>query len=142
MGRPQPALAPRVLVAIARNNRRRIALMLRGWNVEHVETSSELARALGERPYDLVIVGAHFDESKAIEALKAALVHAQGIPVVCVFAGRFRSSLGGGTLQALRLATEALGAAHFLDLDSFGDDAAGHARVRALLERLFANAGK
>ncbi|MFN2645810.1 MAG: hypothetical protein ABR570_12515 [Burkholderiales bacterium] len=129
-----------MLVAIARDNRERLAAVLEGWQVQFVASAEELDRALAKGAYDLVVVGAHFDESHAIDALKVA-VRAQRAPVVCMCVGRFSSSLGGGTVQALSLATEALGAEYFLDLDAFGDDAAAHARVRSLLERLIPNSG-
>ena len=72
-----------------------------------------------------------------IDALKEAVSRAARTPVVCLRGTGFVSALGAGTVEALRLASEALGADCFIDLGRFPDDAAGNARVRAMIERLF-----
>jgi hypothetical protein len=137
MGSFPPGLRRRVLLAVARETRPRMSAVVRGWDARYVESAADFVRALAAEHHDLIIVGAHFDESNVIDALKQALSRAQRTPVVCLHGTGFTSALGAGTVQALRLASEALGAHSFLDLSRFPDDAQGNARLRAMIERLF-----
>lgn len=136
MAAPQPAPRRRVLVAVSAEGRGRIARVLDDWDIEATENIGDLLRGLREEKHDVVIVGAHFDDSNAIGALKEALSRPGRAPVVCVRGKPFSKGLGQATLDALRLAAEALGAEEFIDLDAFPDDAAGNARVRRMFERL------
>ena len=111
--------------------------VVQGWDARYVESAASLVRALASEQHDLIIVGAHFDESNVIDALKQAVSQAQRTPVVCLRGTGFVSALGAGTVEALRLASEALGAEDFIDLSRFPDDDVGNARVRAMIERLF-----
>src|SRR5919204_6170170 len=95
-------LRPRVLLAVARETRPRIGAVVQGWDARYVDNAPDLVRALGREQHDLIIVGAHFDESNVIDALKQALSRAHHTPVVCLHGTGFTSALGAGTVQALR----------------------------------------
>ena len=137
MGPSPPGLRRRVLLAVAPETRARLAVIGEGWDAHYAESAADFVRLLARERHDLIIVGAHFDEYHVIEALKEALSRAQRTPVVCLRGTGFASALGAGAIQALRLASEALGAHYFIDLSRFPDDPPGNARVRAMIERLF-----
>ena len=137
MGPSAAGVRRRVLLAVAPETRPRMNAVAEGWDARYVESAASLVRALATERHDLIIVGAHFDESNVIDALKEAVSRAARTPVVCLRGTGFVSALGAGTVEALRLASEALGADCFIDLGRFPDDAAGNARVRAMIERLF-----
>ena len=136
MAAPQPATRRRALLAVSAAAHGRIARVLEDWDFESAENVGDLLLELEEGNRDLVIVGAHFDDSNAIAALREALSRPGRAPVVCVRGKPFSKGLGQATLDALRLAAEALGAEEFIDLDAFPDDPAGNARVRRMFERL------
>jgi hypothetical protein len=130
-----PPGAPRVVAAVARSLQRRIRAILPDCELRFVRTSAELLRALEETPCDLLIIGLHFDQSSAMQALQRVLAREGTFPVVCVHGLPF-SRLGHPALQASRLALSELGAHNFIDLLQYPDDALGNARVSAMLEGL------
>lgn len=130
-----PPGLPRVVAAVARSLQRRIRAILPDCEPRFVGTSAELLRALEQGSCDLLIVGLHFDQSSAMQALQRVLARDGAFPVVCVHGLPF-SRLGHPALQASRLALSELGAHNFIDLLQYPDDALGNARVKAMLERL------
>jgi hypothetical protein len=130
-----PPDAPRVVAAVRRTVQRRIRAILPDCELRFVETGAELLRVLDEQPCDLLIVGLHFDQSSAAQALQRVLSRDETFPVVCVRGLPF-SLLSHSALEAARLALSELGAHNFIDLLQYPDDALGNARVRAMLDRL------
>lgn len=130
-----PPGAPCVVAAVSRNVQRRIRAILPDCELRFVETGAELLRALDDTACDLLIIGLHFDQSSAAQALQRVLARDQAFPVVCVRGLPF-SRLGHPALEASRLALSELGAHNFIDLLEYPDDALGNARVRAMLDRL------
>ena len=131
----QQALATvRVVVAVSPGLRRRMRAILPESELRFVETADDLLRELDDERCDMLIVGAHFDESSAVAALERVLARPETFPVVCVRG--VHSRLGYRSMHALRLALDELGAREFIDLLEYRDDALGNARVRAMLERL------
>jgi DNA-binding NtrC family response regulator len=130
-----PPGAPCVVAAVGRNVRRRIRAILPDSELRFVETGAELLRALDENACDLLIIGLHFDQSSAVQALQRVLARDETFPVVCVRGLPF-SLLGHSSLEAARLALSELGAHNFIDLLEYPDDALGNERVRTMLERL------
>lgn len=128
-------LRPRVVVAVSPPLQTRIRSILRGWELRFVETVAELGVALDEAPYDMVIVGLHFDESSAVAAVQQIFTRGAGVPVVCVRGVPF-TQLRERTLHGLRLALNELGAENFIDLLHYPNDAVGNARIEVMLERL------
>lgn len=110
--------------------------VLQGFRVEQPASLSQLAHAVRCSSFDLVLVSADFDGSRAIEALKTARWHAPRVPLVCVRAAPFPHPLGAATLAAFQAALEELDVDCFVDMMQFADDDGGNARVRGLLERL------
>jgi hypothetical protein len=97
-----------------------------------VESRDELLHEIEH--CDMLILGAHFDESTAVAALERVVSRRERFPVVCVRG--VRSRYGKRSLHALRMALNELGAADFIDLLEYPDDEPGNARVRAMLEHL------
>jgi hypothetical protein len=126
----------RVLIAVSERADERMSRILAGFDVMRADSLSGLALALRCASFDLVIVGCHFDGSRATEAVKTARSQAGAVPLACVLAAPFSGPLGEGTVAAFHAASEELGVDCFIDVTQFPDDAAGDARVRAMLERL------
>jgi hypothetical protein len=130
------ARKPRVLMAVTTRAAERMCRILDGVDLQRPSTLREFAFALRCSSFDLIIVGCHFDDSRAIDAVKTALLNAPSVPLACVRAAPFSSALGEATLSAFHAAAEELGADCFIDVLQFPDDAYGNARVREMLERL------
>ena len=128
---PRP---PRVLAAVAQITRPRLGAILAACSLRWVETSAELFGALGEGGYDLVIVGAHFEESNTVGVLESVFKHPGASRIVCICGTR--GQLGSATLKALRLASEVIGVRGFIDFTDCPDDEEGNARLRRRFEAL------
>ena len=127
---------PRVLLAVSPRAAERMHRVLEGWEIAQLDSLSALAHELRCTSYDVVVVGHLFDGSRAIEAVKTALLHARRVPLVCVRAAPFQTALGEAAICAFQAAAEELGADCFIDVLQFSDDRHGNARVRAMIERL------
>ena len=132
---------PRVLAAVSAEGRERVSAILHGWEVCVAAEQAEALRLLASRRFDLIIIGASFDASTAMELFQEILRLEVGCPVVCVRAASSPSGLGPGSFDAFRSACEVLGAAEVMDLLAFPDDDSGHARARRMLERLLPPGG-
>lgn len=130
-----PLPPPRVIVAVAAEARERLRAILPRSELRFVDTEEELLRELAAH-CDMLIVGAHFQESTAIAAIEHVLARDETVPVVCIRGKPFDLPLGKPALEALGMASRALGARNFIDLLEYPDDEAGNARLRAMLGRL------
>jgi hypothetical protein len=126
---------PRVVVAVSPHLRRRIGALLADCDLRFVETAQELLYELDRHGCDMLVLGAHFEQSTALAALERVLARRGRFPVVVV-RGRPFATLGAPTLDAVRMASRALGAQSFIDLLEYPDDDEGNARVRSMLSRL------
>jgi hypothetical protein len=127
---------PRVLTAVAPRAAQRMSRILAGWEVSHAASLAQFAHELRCSNFDLMIVGCHFDGSRALEAVKTARAQAPEVPLVCVLAAPFSTPLGEATVTAFHTAAEELGVDCFVDVLQFADEEAGNARIRGMLERL------
>jgi len=124
-----------VLLAVGPQARHRLQRILGGdCDLRHVASTTELLQALDPAVHDMVVVGAHFDESHTLDVLARIFHHDHARIVVCV-CGR-RGLLGEATVNGLGLASRVLGARGFVDLTAYPDDDAGDARIRSLFQRL------
>lgn len=128
-----------MIVAVAAEARERLRAILSRSELRFVDTEEELLRELAEGRCDMLIVGAHFQESSAIAAMEHVFAREETVPVVCIRGKPFDLPLGKPALDALGMASRALGARNFIDLLEYPDDEAGNARVRAMLERLISS---
>lgn len=126
----------RILVAVSPEVRGRLAVVLQGLDVTWAREPRDATR---DR-YELIVLGSHFAESTALESLGAIKAANPGARLVCV-RGRPFPGLGGATMDAYRTACEALGAVRVIDLLAYPDDAAGNARIRAVLDELLTSRG-
>jgi hypothetical protein len=125
----------RALMGVSARAESRMIRVLSGWDLARATSVHEFVHELRCSTFDLVIVGTHFDGSRALEAVKAARFQAPQVPLACICAVPFQG-LGEASLAAFRAAAEEMGADCFIDVLQFPDDAEGNARVRTLLERL------
>jgi DNA-binding response OmpR family regulator len=115
----------------------RLAEILAGHDLVFVRTLQEAQRALERQPFDLVVVGVHFDDSRMFDLLRYLQASGRhgGRPLVCVRSQHFLSS--AITIEGLEIAAKALGCTLFLDLTWYADNAQGNGAVRKLLDALF-----
>jgi hypothetical protein len=123
-----------VLLAVTPGTRARLDAALRLHSLTWVETLDEVRAALARRPFDLVVIGARFDESHAFEVLRICITGQPGARAVCLRGVEPPSRLRKPAVEAFRVACEALGASLVLDLADLPDDAAGNRALRMLLE--------
>jgi hypothetical protein len=123
-----------VLLAVTPGTRGRLAGALRPHSLVWVETLDEVRAALARQRFDLVVIGARFDESHAFDVLRVAIADHPGARVVCLRGIEPPSRLRKPAVEAFRVASEALGATLVLDLADFPDDDAGNSAMRLLLE--------
>ena len=122
-----------VLLALTPEAQRRLSAALAGLSLVRTTTAEELRETLATQQFDMVVVGAHFDESNALRMIEEIRRVAPDARVVCVRAEPFRY-VGPPAMEAVRLACEALGVEMFVDLLDYPDDEAGNRAIRALFE--------
>lgn len=130
-------MATRILVADTSDSDRRLSAILAGHEVVFARTIGEAQRLLAQQPFDLVMIGVHFDDSRMFDLMRhvrAGGGHADK-PVACVRSHRFLSA-AAISLEGLEIAARALACNLFLDLTKYPDDALGNAEVRKLLDGL------
>lgn len=125
-----------VLAAVSRA-RERLSSILAGDDVVWADTMQELLTALDRGAFDIVIIGASFDESKALEAVRHSVTCIDRGAVVCVRTTCLEQ-IGEASFDALVTACNELGVDCVLDLPAFPDDDAGNTCVRQMLQRLVA----
>ena len=124
----------RVIAAVSVPSRPRIQSIFPDCEVRFVDTAAELACALQRERCDLLLVGAHFEQSTALAVLERLLPEERRCPAIFV-RGRPSPAFGESTVHAMRMAAHAVGCVAFVDLLDYPDTDAGNAAVRGLLER-------
>src|SRR6185295_3206960 len=104
----------RVLLAVSPEVERRLRAALTGFHVTSTATPQQLRRAIAAQPFDLIAVGTHFVESMALALIEEIRRAAPRTGVICVHGLPFRH-VGKPTLEAFRLACEALGVPLVID---------------------------
>jgi PleD family two-component response regulator len=124
----------KILVADGQDFDGRIGKLLKPYELTFVHTLDEATRALDRSDYDLIIIGVHFDESRMFDLLRQirADERYQAKPVVCVASQRFGTPI---SIESLEVATRVLGAQAFIDFGRHGDNDAGNAAIRSVVER-------
>jgi hypothetical protein len=125
----------RVLVAVSSHGHQRLAKILCTCHLCPVKSAAQLVRLLDASAHDMVIIGAHFEESNTLGVLARICKHPNAAMVVCVRG--VAGNLGPGSVDGLRLACRELGARGFVDLTAYSDDDASNGRLRRLFEGLF-----
>jgi hypothetical protein len=123
-----------VLLAVTPGTRERLRAAFAGHELVCVEHLDQVRAELAHRHFDLVVIGARFEESTAFDALRLVIAASPAPRVVCLRGVSPRSLLGKSSVDAFRIACEALGACLVLDLQDFPDDEAGNRAMRSLLE--------
>lgn len=128
----------RVLLATSTETQRRLARALQGLEIACATTGGEVRAALAAQQFDLIVVGAHFDESKALEMIQEIQRLPHSATLVCVRGTPFHH-VGKPAMEAFRVACEALGVRRVIDLLGYPDDAGGNRAIREILERELAH---
>jgi len=123
-----------ILLAVTPETHARLAAVLGGHDMAWAESFDKVCAELDRRHFDLIVIGAHFQESTSFDVLRVAAAARPASRIVCLRGVATRTLLGKPSMDAFRAACEALGAALVVDLLEYPDDAAGNAAVRALLE--------
>lgn len=126
---------PRILVADVPQMDARYSAALEGCALAFVRTMAEARQALAGSRYDLVAIGAYFDDSQMFELVRTVRNHEtqSEVPIVCVRGGPAFTAVTARTLEET---LKALAADEFIDLVHFGDEQSGNAALRASVERL------
>jgi len=133
---PVPAKKPRVLLA-ARPVAREPFRQALGSDVEVVEAETleqAVAELSADEPPDLVCCTVYFDDSRMFDLVQYVREKFAHIPIVCARA--LPKDLAKISMQALKIASDAMGAAAFIDLPTLTElhgDAAARAQLRDLL---------
>lgn len=125
----------RVLVAAFHEGHRRIAAILDGHDLVVVHTVGEAQAVLAAQPFDLVVIGTRFDESRMFDLVRLINASEKTSPMAVVC---FRGMLGRQAservfVEGLVLGCQALGAV-FHDFISYPDDEAGNRAIRDVFE--------
>ena len=104
-----------------------------------VTTMAEAQIALrGPEPFDMVLIGIHFDESRMFDLLRLVKADRQHwkVPVICFRGGDRPETQGRLAMQGIELACGALGANALVDVVSYKSENDGDLALRAEVERL------
>lgn len=135
MGVPRP----RILLAVAKDSVERMLRVLEGYEVIVALQLPEAERLLDESDFRVVIVGAHFDESRMFDLLQAVRDHPRCARVLIVGVLVLKGKIMRRTmLPTLEHAARELGAHAFINVAGLPDDAAGNAQVRNIIDELIA----
>jgi hypothetical protein len=127
------AMGDSVLLAVTPATRDRLAAALAGHTLVWAPGFEEARVEMARRRFDLVVIGAHFQESDPFDVLRLAKTGAAA-RTVCVRGVLEGTMLGPSSVKAFRAACGVLGADAVLDLGDYADDAEGVAALRAALE--------
>jgi CheY-like chemotaxis protein len=124
-----------ILVADVPQMEPRYSAALAGCELAFVRTMPEARQALAAARYDLVAIGAYFDDSQMFELVRAVRSDPghRATPIMCV---RGAPGFTAVTARTLEATLKALAADAFVDLVHFGDEESGNAALRASVERL------
>lgn len=139
-----PAKKRRILLASVRQAYRRLSSALTGFELNFAATLQDAQTLLEGEPFDMVMIGVHFDESRMFDLLQHVRTDPRyvRVPVVC-FRGILVADIQGTlALTAIELACKALGAHCFFDLLAFPNDASGNAGIRSIVDGMLASESK
>lgn len=122
-----------LLLATSVETQRRLGRALQGLDLACAASAAEVRAALAARQFDLIVVGAHFDESRALEMVEEIRRTPHTAGLVCVRGTPFHH-VGRPAMEAFRVACEALGVRRVVDLLDYPDDDTGNRAIRELFE--------
>ena len=131
----------RIILASAQQPYQRLFAILSGHTIRFVTTMADAQDALAGEPFDLVMIGAYFDESRMFDLLRQVRADARyaNVPVIC-----FRGVVpvvNHFNREDVDVACRSIGATAFFDLAEFSDDAAGNAAVRSIISGILPPTG-
>lgn len=129
-----------ILTAVHPDTAERISRILQGHNLTIVRNIRAATAALTTEKFDLIFVGARFDESKMFEFLEFLRedVDYRRIPIAAAVVVPTRMT--SEALKGMSHAVKIYGASLFINLNDFPDEPASNYRVRLIFETLCAPA--
>lgn len=128
----------RILACTSREAERRLRQALPGDELQMAVTFSDASNALLHQRWDVVIIGALFDESRALELMQL-LRFDQAYPKVSIIGIRGAKIPRVLQPEIFDMPMKMLGAVDVIDFGSIPDDASGNAqigtRIRAAVSR-------
>jgi CheY-like chemotaxis protein len=131
----------RVLACTVPLAKRRLAAALPDDSLEVVYTSAEALEALRREPFDLVIIGMRFDESRALEFLQRIHADAGSGPLPPIVGIRGAATALVVSPQHFDLPMWAMGACDVIDFSAIPDNEVGNRHIRERLTRCALRAG-
>lgn len=120
----------RILACASPEAERRLRKALPGEDVQMALTLPDATRALLHQRWDVVVIGAMFHESRALELMQL-LASSAAIPRVPVIGIRGAKIPRFVSPDIFDLPMRSLGAADVIDFAAIADDAAGNAEIGA-----------
>ena len=130
-----PPPKTKILLCVTPDMRERMERILAHHELTVVNTSSEAMRALDTK-FGMVILSINFDDSQMFSLLSDIRAHSsyRKVPILCVLGTRGRVT--EIAVEGLDHAVKAMRANGFLDLQHFGDDEPGNARICRIVDYL------
>ncbi len=103
-----------VLVAVSPPSIGKLQALLDGCDADYFDSYADAARALAERPYEAVVIGLHFGESRMFDFLREVRRHQPGARAICIqgTAGQLNET----AIDCVRTALQQIGAQGVIDL--------------------------
>jgi hypothetical protein len=130
----------RILTAVHPDTAERISRILQGHQVTIVQTIKAATAALMTDGFELIFVGARFDESRMFDFLEFLREHVNYRRIPIAAAVVVPTKMTAEALKGMSHAVKIYGASLFVNLNDFPDDPASNNRVRLILETLCAPA--
>ena len=124
----------RILAAVAPDTEARVRRILTGHELLFVQNLGAARNALNST-IELILVGAHFDESRMFDLLDyiRSNVEHRKIPIVAAIVGK---DTHASTVRGIEYAAKIFGASVVVNLNDFADDETEDTRIRIIVEAL------
>ena len=126
----------RMLVAVAPDTEERVRRILAGHELIFVRSLGDAERGLETDGFQLIFVGARFDESRMFDLLDYIRknVEHKKIPIVAAIVAP--TTMSDATITGLAHTTKIFGASVFVNLNDFPNEEPENARIRLIVEAL------
>ena len=129
-----------ILTAVHPDTVERISRILEGHHLVIVQTMKAAEAALDTSAFDLIFIGARFDESRMFDFLDFLRGHVEHRKIPIAAAVVIPMKMTPEALKGMAHAVKIYGASLFVNLNDFPDEQVSNSRVRLILETLCAPA--
>jgi hypothetical protein len=128
----------RILTAVNPDTAERISRILQGHELVIVQTIEAAEAQLDTDGFELIFVGARFDESRMFDFLDFLRNHVEHRRIPIAAAVVIPTKMTPESLKGMSHAVKIYGASLFMNLNDFPDEPVSNNRVRLILETLCA----